>query len=1026
MELNLVKAQPLRSVYVRADVNAFEAVIDPSIREVYSDNKFHTSTNAKMVEQYILQSGEQKGFQTRDKEILWNMEINTFQVRHEVAKEWSFFVSVMGLSHSQKVAADHLQLVNRWSGRKIIVIIADHGFRGHGAHEFFQIAIALHTQLGANVLMFESPPEFERNVRDYVEIMPSIILKILDFYRIHKFAAFGLGYGGAVAFRLYMLAPVRFSSQAHVMINPRFPEGVELPERFDIVKTMKRVGFEPSQFWLIRLQRKLDQDGLPIKSTRITHEKRKISDKILEDSFQSLLQRVMQEIKGLKKRSPDEVRTKNGAFFDEVIFSQDIHYKNMHWFRMFPHDPQTLLILFSRKMTKCLITYFVAQRFPFQHEVIPMPGSELAAVQDKKAQEAEEEEDSPGQKKGKKKRKNANASLREMGIGVGAAGTTSAGSPSVSSPAMSLVKGQDGQNITASSGSGFENNLKKEIKAGEAATSNAAGDAQAAGENSKAAEGSTSLTEAQQPTQPAEGDPAASAPAKETLLPPVGESPKVKEATPAGGLGLIDEGSELIPLEGGGTISLAELQSQQAAAAGEADTLMSLFGGEPGLSQQSDDVPNKLQSSLPAIGENSPGHQRPGSSQSQQRPGSSQSQQRPGSAQSQKDRPGSSQSQTAKNTTSTIMPTAAEEEQSKKEFEAKAEEAKAELRRLAAEDARKQESTVNFGLIREMDAIVNRPEELGYNCFGELASLAKMRKAQVGLPDPNKRPVLIGKEINPLRKLRMEERQNEIMRKMAVGGLDAEAEEKKERQRAVKYSVDLSAKNLAILERENEDLYNKKLLEIAQQEEAQLEKVRRHDRRAMASSFTAGPGRSIAMSSTVKGASRFGTTTAADQGKKMQALKDLLAQPAVAPAEVLVGPEGAAPAIAGIIPGGRQRVELAAQVPVNVDSFEDENALAEVYRSRLADAQRATDKEETDKAKKIRHEQQHTTREMRLVALMQQRKEMEGVKKLYDEQQRAVKYGDPETRKMEAVLQMSREEFENDQAKLEASLTRRR
>lgn len=132
MELTLVKAQPLRSVYVRADVNAFEAVIDPSIRQVFSDTKFHTSKNAQLVEQFILQSGEQKGFQTRDKEILWNMEINTFQVRHEVAKEWSFFVSCMGFAHSQKVAADHLQLVNRWSGRKIVVMIADHGWRGHG------------------------------------------------------------------------------------------------------------------------------------------------------------------------------------------------------------------------------------------------------------------------------------------------------------------------------------------------------------------------------------------------------------------------------------------------------------------------------------------------------------------------------------------------------------------------------------------------------------------------------------------------------------------------------------------------------------------------------------------------------------------------------------------------------------------------------------------------------------------------------------------------------------------------------
>lgn len=61
-------------------------------------------------------------------------------------------------------------------------------------------------------------------------------------------------------------------------------------------------------------------------------------------------------------------------------------------------------------------------------------------------------------------------------------------------------------------------------------------------------------------------------------------------------------------------------------------------------------------------------------------------------------------------------------------------------------------------------------------------------------------------------------------------------------------------------------------------------------------------------------------------------------------------------------------------------------------------------------------------REMRLVQLMQQRKEMDDVKKLYDEQQKAVKIGDPETRKMEAVLQMSRDEFEQEQRSLERSV----
>ena len=130
-------------------------------------------------------------------------------------------------------------------------------------------------------------------------------------------------------------------------------------------------------------------------------------------------------------------------------------------------------------------------------------------------------------------------------------------------------------------------------------------------------------------------------------------------------------------------------------------------------------------------------------------------------------------------------------------LELNAEQAKQELRLKAADEAKRQESHVHFGLIREMDAIVNRPEELGYDCFGELPALNRMRTSD--MPDPTRRPVLIGKEINPLRKLRLEEHQNEIMRKMAVGGLETEAEEKKERQRAVKWSIDQSEKNLRVL-----------------------------------------------------------------------------------------------------------------------------------------------------------------------------------------------------------------------------------
>mmetsp|Transcript_17104 Transcript_17104/g.42445 ORF Transcript_17104/g.42445 Transcript_17104/m.42445 type:complete len:1022 (-) Transcript_17104:304-3369(-) len=1017
MELTLVKAQPLRSVYVRADVNAFEAVIDPSIRQVFSDTKFHTSKNAQLVEQFILQSGEQKGFQTRDKEILWNMEINTFQARHEVAKEWSFFVSCMGFAHSQKVAADHLQLVNRWSGRKIVVMIADHGWRGHGAHEFFQLALSLHSQLGCNVLLFEPPDEFQRNVRDYVEIMPSIILKILDFYRINKIATIGLGYGGAVAFRMYMLAPMRFSAQTHILINPRFPEGVDLPERFDIVQTLKKRAYPPSQFWVIRLPKKLDQDGLPIKPVRITHDKRKMSDKILEDNFQQLLQRVVVELKGLKKKSPEEVKVRNGVFFDEFIFTQDIHHKNFHWFCMFPHDPQTLLILLSQKSLKCFITYLTAQRFPFQHEIIPMPGAVEEEERRKKEaaakaleDEQEEEQEMTGGKKKKKKKRQAAGALRELGVTAG--GGTAGSRPSSPSPATSVVSpsGTIGHQLsdnplgkaamTTSSSSGFD--INKDPPAGPPSTSEAVLTQSVPmmvnpGGQPEAAPGPASGPQGSGSRPGTEGK-------VETLLPTVAEE---ELAPPGPAAATAGDPAPVMQLADGTTIDIAELQAQ-ASPGEEVPTLEELaviFRGP------SDDIAERQVAPVTAAEDRNRGDSSP----------------QAGDIKSAETTSGNNELNN--------------------KLELNAEQAKQELRLKAADEAKRQESHVHFGLIREMDAIVNRPEELGYDCFGELPALNRMRTSD--MPDPTRRPVLIGKEINPLRKLRLEEHQNEIMRKMAVGGLETEAEEKKERQRAVKWSIDQSEKNLRVLERENEDFYNRLLLEKAQREEAQMEAVRKHERKAMlgasfmvadedpAGNKSAGTSKvqskmmlersRMGKSSTAGRNTRFGAsaTQHADAGKKMAALKELLAQPAVAPAEVLVGDRGA---VGGdLLPAGvpsvaRAKVELRPQVPVSVDSFEDENSLAEVYRSRLADAQREKSKEELEIAKKKRHEKQHTTREMRLVQLMQQRKEMDDVKKLYDEQQKAVKIGDPETRKMEAVLQMSRDEFEQEQRSLERSV----
>ncbi|CAD7941048.1 unnamed protein product [Amoebophrya sp. A25] len=474
MELTLVKAQPLRSVYVRADVNAFEAMIDHSIREKYPDNKFHTSESAKKVEQFILQNGEAKGFEAREKEILWNMELNTFQIRHEVAKNWVFFLTAQAFAHAQKVAADHLQLVNRWSGRKVIVLIADHGVRGHGAHEFLQIALNMHTQLGANVILFESPPEFERNTRDYVEVMPSIILKVLDYHRIDKFGCFGLGYGGAVAFRLFMIAPMRFGGQTHCIINPRFPEGADMPERFEIVKNMKKPGFLPCQFWVVRLKKMMDQDGTPIRTQRMTAEKRKVTDKVLEDNFCALLQRVMAELRGAKKDGDPDLKKRNGEEFDEIIFTEDMHYKNLHWYRPEAGNSQCLIILCSRKLTKCLVTYFVAQRFPFQTEVIPLPRPDSPGLEDAAPKQAVADEDPDdgapeGDKKKKKKRKAATG-LRELGLVKSMTGT---GFPA--SPSAGLSPGHSGTAGSGSGSGGLDSHNQTGMSAATGITSSASG-----------------------------------------------------------------------------------------------------------------------------------------------------------------------------------------------------------------------------------------------------------------------------------------------------------------------------------------------------------------------------------------------------------------------------------------------------------------------------------------------------------------------------------------------------------------------
>ncbi|CAD7941046.1 unnamed protein product [Amoebophrya sp. A25] len=372
-------------------------------------------------------------------------------------------------------------------------------------------------------------------------------------------------------------------------------------------------------------------------------------------------------------------------------------------------------------------------------------------------------------------------------------------------------------------------------------------------------------------------------------------------------------------------------------------------------------------------------------------------------------------------TSNSLLKTTTSGFSTKNEFEIKARSAQSELRRAAGDTAKRIERTINYGLIREIDAIVNRPEELGYDCFAELPSLQKMRKQYPDMPDPSRRPVLVGKEMNPIRKLMMEQRQQEIMRKMAVGGLETEAEEKKERQRAVVYSIEQSEKNLYFLERENEEYENSLLLKKAQLEQEQLEKVKQGERRALtmsqnfvvpdkAMAATGGPGtlgRSRGLGGSM-GSARFGGPSQPEQQKKMQALKELLAQPAAAPAEVIVGAET----------NVRQKVELKPQVALGVDSYEDENMLAEVYRSRVADEERARAKAAAELAKKKRHDRQHTTREMRLVEFMQTKREMAGVKAMYDEQTRAVRYGDAETQKMEAVLQLSKEEFENEQARI--------
>jgi len=51
-----------------------------------------------------------------------------------------------------------------------------------------------------------------------------------------KIQFFGIGYGAGIILKFLTIAPQRMRDGCHVLINPKYPEGILLPPKMEIVK----------------------------------------------------------------------------------------------------------------------------------------------------------------------------------------------------------------------------------------------------------------------------------------------------------------------------------------------------------------------------------------------------------------------------------------------------------------------------------------------------------------------------------------------------------------------------------------------------------------------------------------------------------------------------------------------------------------------------------------------------------------------------------------------------------------------
>lgn len=86
----------------------------------------------------------------------------------------------------------------------------------------------------------------------------------------------------------------------------------------------------------------------------------------------------------------------------------------------------------------------------------------------------------------------------------------------------------------------------------------------------------------------------------------------------------------------------------------------------------------------------------------------------------------------------------------------------------------------------------------------------------------NNRLVLLGREINPLRKLRMELKQEQILATLSAGGLDTQQEDGLARQRALLHCLDNSQKKIESTIRDN---IQWEIAEVQKKEEEEQSKM---------------------------------------------------------------------------------------------------------------------------------------------------------------------------------------------------------